>query len=89
MPFPPDIKPGAAHGSELPYLSDIVGAGFKLTPEQQRLSAQMIGYWTRFARVGDPGPQWHSRVLSLAPGAIRPVDLAAEHNCAFWASIGI
>ncbi|MFD8495682.1 carboxylesterase/lipase family protein [Amycolatopsis sp. NPDC059657] len=89
LPFPPDIKPGAAHGSELPYLSDIVGADFKLTPEQQRLSAQMIGYWTRFARVGDPGPRWHAGVLSLAPGAIQPVDLAAEHNCAFWAGIGI
>ncbi|AXB46536.1 carboxylesterase/lipase family protein [Amycolatopsis albispora] len=88
------IPLGAAHGVELPYLFALGGIEFPLAPDQRRLSEQMIDYWTAFARDGDPNgpgrPRWTpEQALSLAPsgqGDIRPVDLAAEHHCAFWQS---
>jgi para-nitrobenzyl esterase len=59
--------------------------------------ARMIGYWSAFAATGDPnaapGPRWpefgspaRPHVLSLAPDDIGPVDLAADHQCRFFAS---
>ncbi|MGI5499490.1 carboxylesterase/lipase family protein [Lentzea sp. CA-135723] len=50
------------------------------------LSDHMIKAWTDFARTGDPGwPKFDGKyVQSLAPGAIGPVDFAAEHKLAFW-----
>lgn len=55
----------------------------------------MAGYWTRFARTGDPNgrsaPRWpvfterRHAVQSLSPRAVRPeYHFAAEHQCAFW-----
>jgi para-nitrobenzyl esterase len=96
FPFPPDAPPGASHASELNYLFDPVGfPPPALTPAQRRLAGEMIGYWTRFAATGDPNgpgvPRWspfrRSSVLSLAPGAIRPVNLDTEHHCGFWAGL--
>jgi para-nitrobenzyl esterase len=93
---------GAYHGSELAYLFDLVDINAPLAADQQRLSDQMIRYWTRFAVTGDPNgsglPHWPrfentgsavSRVQSLAPEAdgIRPIDLAAEHHCDFWSRL--
>jgi para-nitrobenzyl esterase len=86
---------GAAHGTDVPYLLD--GQGTPLTtPAKQELSRDMIAYWTRFAATGDPNgpglPRWPAyrsgggATLSLAsgPDGIRQVDLATEHDCAFW-----
>jgi para-nitrobenzyl esterase len=94
--FPvPNFPMGAFHAAELQYLFPF---GTALSEPQQRLSAQMVEYWTRFARTGQPStagmPQWPRfqpssvRVLSLAPEpvGIHPVDLAAEHQCGFWAT---
>ncbi|MCO5974109.1 carboxylesterase/lipase family protein [Actinoallomurus soli] len=105
-PFPPgSMPPGASHGSELAYLFDVAGEPIDwngdpvpLTPAQWRLAATMIGYWTRFARTGDPNggsaPSWPSFrpygtasiSQALAPGrdGIVPVALGREHQCAFW-----
>jgi para-nitrobenzyl esterase len=58
----------------------------------------MIGYWTRFAWTGNPNrpaaPHWAratrtgTAALQFVPGAIQPVDFAAEHQCGFWDSLG-
>ena len=99
--LPPVSFPyGAAHASELQYLfgltTSLPHAG--LTATQQSLSAQMVGYWTRFAKNSDPNerglPYW-ARYSSqddayqrLVPGGVMPeFGFAAEHNCAFWAPI--
>ena len=93
---------GAAHATELPYLfPGLFGA--PLNAEQQQLSDAMVGYWTRFAKTGNPDtgsdlPRWERYrqgsgvVLGLdlaSAGGITPVDVAAESNCAFWAKLGL
>jgi len=96
----PSFPTGASHASELQYLFDDAQYNGPLTVDQQHLSDQMIGYWTRFARTGDPNgpgaPTWTpftsttgTIVLALAPGitGTAPIDLAAEHNYAFWHSL--
>jgi para-nitrobenzyl esterase len=88
---------GAAHAVELPYLFRLGGYDFPLSDSQQKLSDQMIGYWTAFARTGNPNgpgrPDWSPtgvpavNGLSLAPtdqGGIKGVNLTAEHQCGFW-----
>ncbi|QNE17829.1 carboxylesterase family protein [Kribbella qitaiheensis] len=91
---------GAAHAVELPYLFSLGGYDFPMTDGQQRLSEQMLDYWTAFARTGNPNgpdrPQWapaskHAITgLSLAPaeqGGIKKVALQTEHHCDFWAGL--
>lgn len=101
-PAPPPMPMGAQHASELWSFFDLGGMPAPFTPEQQLLSEQMIGYWTSFAASGAPNatgaPDWPAfeagtarpYVQALAPGdgGIRPVDLAAEHHCGFWAGLG-
>lgn len=89
LPFPPGFPPGAAHASELPFLFDLVPL---TTPAHQELSAQLIGYWSNFAKHGSPNgrdlPRWKRfpYALSLEPGP-RHADLAERHNCDLWRSI--
>ncbi|MBP2320307.1 para-nitrobenzyl esterase [Kibdelosporangium banguiense] len=88
--LPPGFPAGAFHSSELPYLFDT--PLFDLNASQRTLSDQMISYWTRFARTGNPNghglPYWpKNTVQSLAPDAIRQVDAYQEHNCGFWAGL--
>jgi para-nitrobenzyl esterase len=92
VPFPV----GASHSLELRYLFDVVGAP-QLNSAQQKLSDEMIGYWTGFVATGAPrardaldwpafdgtdGP-W----MSLQTPEVRPfTQFADDHQCAFWAS---
>lgn len=92
-----DFPLGATHGSDLPYLFD---GTYDWTPPpapDAALSAEIIGYWTRFARTGDPNaagaPYWPryraaGPVLSLAAARTTPVDFATEHQCGFWRKVG-
>ncbi|MET9226419.1 carboxylesterase family protein [Lentzea sp. NPDC003310] len=81
MIFPgmPEFPYGAYHGSELPFLFSY--GGVELTAEQQRLSDEMVGAWTRFARTGHPG--WARQDVRL----FATVEVApADHRCDLWAS---
>ena len=90
VPFPV----GAAHSLELRYLFDVGGTP-PLDADQQRLSDQMIGYWSRFVATGDPGADWPrmsdeqaGERLSLEPEGNRVVtDYERRHECAFWSSL--
>ena len=98
--FAPPISfpTGAYHASELAYLFNL-----SLTPvppppfsgPQQQLSAAMAGYWTQFARTGDPNsagaPNWPAyRANSDLFESLRPptpvasAGFSADHKCAFW-----
>jgi para-nitrobenzyl esterase len=66
-----------------------------LDARQQKLSDQMVGYWTEFAKNGDPNghgqPNWprfrrdHQLFLSLVPRAPTiETDFAKDHQCDFW-----
>jgi para-nitrobenzyl esterase len=89
----------AFHAAEIPYIFRNAAVEAVFTPNQLALSRQMIGYWSRFAATGDPNgrhaphwPRYRTRsdlIQSLAPAATRPIaGFAADHNCAFWASLG-
>jgi len=93
VPFPV----GASHGLDLRYLFDIAGAE-PLSPAQQRLSDQMIDYWTSFVGTGVPGvpgdPVWPTvaaaggpRMSFDADGARVSASFTRDHQCGFWASL--
>ncbi|HVV12320.1 carboxylesterase/lipase family protein [Amycolatopsis sp.] len=69
---------GAAHSAELSYLFSADGG---------TLGRAMIGYWTSFAKTGNPGwPAYQAGgpVLSLSTDKIAEVDFAKDHHCGFW-----
>ncbi|MEU5119211.1 carboxylesterase/lipase family protein [Streptomyces asoensis] len=84
LPADPGFSYGAAHGFEMPFLFPSVPTERPLTDGQRALADRMAGYWTAFARTGDPNtsgtpdaPRWPAlrpssphtpTVLSLAPG---------------------
>jgi len=88
---------GAAHTLEMGYIfknyTGAVGQLKGLSPDQVALSAEMVRYWTTFAKVGNPNasgarywPALNERdaYLSLVPP--RPTlakssDIAKEHRC--------
>jgi len=77
---------GAAHGTEMPYVfGHLDPQAASWTDEDRRFSNTMVGYWTNFAKTGDPNesglPAWpnftpsKSQAMKLdrtiAPGAFR------------------
>jgi para-nitrobenzyl esterase len=90
---------GAAHASEIQYLFSITTQiPAVLTPAQQKLAAQLKGYWTSQAKHGRPAtagqPAWPlfnaatQPVLSFSTsGPVVETNFSAVHNCAFWAGI--
>jgi len=109
-PHPPNDFPvkfsfpfGPGHSTELQYVFDRIPfldtiPPFK--PAQFALSAQIMGYWTRFAATGNPNgdgaPQWpqfsgaRPKIQELVPRATVPeaeTGFAGAHQCAFWATI--
>ena len=102
--LPPVSFPyGAAHASEIQYIfptHNPSGLGLDLaqtplTPAQQKLSDQMVRYWTEFARRGRPNasgqpiwPPFHrdqDLMQSLGtPAVTTGSSFATDHQCAFW-----
>jgi para-nitrobenzyl esterase len=96
--FPPSSFPtGAYHASELQYIFDILETPVSspgLTLAQEQLSGTMVGYWTQFARSGDPNssgaPAWPPYGSSDQFQSLHPpmpatsTGFAADHKCAFW-----
>ncbi|MCV6978793.1 carboxylesterase family protein [Mycolicibacterium pulveris] len=89
-PFPV----GAGHSLELRYLFDVGGAP-PLNVEQQRLSEQMIDYWSEFVATGSPGAGWPElseaaadERMVLSPDGNRVVTgFEEQHRCPFWATL--
>ena len=94
----PGFEMGAVHSAELPYqfpkFSNTTKLdGHDLSTSAQKLSDQMVDYWTSFARSGVPrarsAPPWTSfesgsHILRLDEGTIDYFDASAAHHCAFW-----
>lgn len=65
----------AYHGAEIPYVFGTHDAWLPTDAKDQALSRTMMGYWSRFARTGDPNgassprwPQWtanHTQAMEL------------------------
>ncbi|MFG2487637.1 carboxylesterase/lipase family protein [Streptomyces virginiae] len=99
LPANPGFPYGAAHGFEMPFLFTSFPTERPLNDGQRALSDRMVGYWTNFARTGNPNttdaPLWTAlrassphapSVQSLAPGpgGIHPIDAYSAHACSFW-----
>jgi para-nitrobenzyl esterase len=91
-----DFPFGAAHSADLRYFLDTQRQGQPpppFTPEERAFAERLIGYWTTFARTGDPGPQWPayrrgtSKALSIAIARTAPVNLASTHRCGLWQTV--
>ena len=95
---------GATHFSELQYLFDMAALTLPgtpaLSPAQERLSHDMIGYWTAFAAASDPNagsgtsywqnfePRARGPVQSLIePAPVAETDFSRMHKCAFWRAL--
>jgi para-nitrobenzyl esterase len=88
---------GAHHSWDLHFIWDARipgGERPELTAPQQALGRQLRGYWSSFARTGDPNggsrPPWHpfnrtGPVLGLDAANVAPTPFAETHHCAFWA----
>lgn len=93
---PPPYALRAYHASDVQYFLPSRDGNGAFTPEQVRLSDQMIEYYTSFARSGTPqgatpwlpyDPRVDS-IQSLAPSAIAPItSFASDHQCDFWAQV--
>lgn len=91
-----DYPFGATHVNELGYLWDYLGTALPLSTDQVDLSNQMISYWGRFARTGEPdvryAPEWpryrpQGRMLQFAAPSASVVSHAtidSQHGCALW-----
>ncbi|WP_177242687.1 carboxylesterase/lipase family protein [Amycolatopsis marina] len=88
---------GAQHGADLRYFVDTEHPGgpppAPFTPEEQAFAKRLIGYWTTFARTGQPGPQWTryrpgtSAARSFAFEGATQVNLTRTHRCGFWRTL--
>ncbi|CAN5275046.1 carboxylesterase family protein [soil metagenome] len=93
---------GASHSLELRYLFDVGGAP-ALDAVQQRLSDQMIGYFSQFVATGAPAapdaPEWPKfdgegfdggeapRMSFDTDGSRISTGFDQEHQCEFWAGL--
>lgn len=87
----PDL--GAFHGAELPYLFHTPLEFVTIKPHEEDFSAQLQGYWARFAQSGDPTgprsvpwPRYDATTDSILKLDLRiePVSNLRKQSCDFW-----
>jgi para-nitrobenzyl esterase len=94
---PSSFSLATQHSAELPYLWGS-NTMTPLRPAQLRLSGDMIRYWAQFARSGTLTVRGLPSVPRYAPATPHEVafdsngpalvdDMAAIHQCSFWAGI--
>ncbi|GAA6130403.1 carboxylesterase/lipase family protein [Halopseudomonas sabulinigri] len=100
---PISFPQGASHASEIPYVlypEQLMRDRYKGTDEAvDTLAAEMVTYWTQFAKYGDPNASdgatttWpqagDSQVMQLnapATSTATKADFEAYHWCDYWAN---
>lgn len=87
---------GAFHGSEMPFIWDNPYFGLGVLPAGAPIREAMQGYWTTFARTGDPNGDKRLTWPKYGEGAEtlmqfnRPIETKTDvlaDECAFWDSI--
>ena len=75
---------GAFHGVELPYVFHYFPPTLESNAEDEQLSGLLIGYWTRFARTGDPNgdgePAWAAYDAQTRHAQALDTGTAAEQS---------
>ena len=96
--LPASFPLGAYHGAEVQYLLTYLSIAAVFTADQRQLSDLMVGYWTNFAKTGDPNfagaPTWApysaatEQVQSLAPPTPKAEsNFDSDHLCSvFWST---
>ncbi|MEJ3654809.1 carboxylesterase family protein [Actinomycetes bacterium KLBMP 9759] len=95
--LPPDLVDSVTHGSELPFLFDLVPGQPDFDDQQAELAAQMVDSWARFVVNGNPSgggtewPQWSGDgqlLMFTTEGAGTDTrtgpGFATAHNCHLW-----
>ncbi len=91
-------KDYVCHGDELPYVfHSAANRGHKFTPDEDKLSNLMVGYWTNFAKTLNPNPSdinWSQfepnamNLILLTPESAIEAKADLNANCEFWDSVG-
>jgi para-nitrobenzyl esterase len=83
-PADPSFQYHAAHASELQFIWNLglaTPSPLMLSADEQALSTAMVGYWTQFAKTGDPNssgsPMWP--VYTTANDSILTLDVPAAN----------
>lgn len=86
---------GAFHGSEISF---VFGNLANPTPQERALSDAIMGYWTNFAKTGDPNdgvlPTWPAYTLSEDPHLQLDISIKAARElrkkyCDFFDTLGM
>lgn len=92
---------GAAHTLELAYLFPGFYGGadqpVKLNPFQEKLSSEMVHYWTSASKMTASDSLWkpygpateNYMTFVLPTSTVRTHAFSREHQCAFWDGLGI
>ena len=85
---------GAYHTAEVPFPFATPPPSLSFSPDEAKLAGQMLGYWTRFARLGDPNTAgqvvWPTYAkgtdqhMVLGTSAVTTGKALKQKQCDFW-----